>query len=73
MRAGRRAEALEQFMLAAQIDPASPTAAYNLGVALDQVGQTTAAIAQFQRALQLDPQFAPAQKELDQLQSPPKN
>ena len=54
---GRTDEAIEVATRAVEIDPISPIAHNELGLALLVDGQTDAALKQYQRALQLDPEF----------------
>jgi Tfp pilus assembly protein PilF len=45
----------------------NPQYAYNLGLALERQRQREAAVAQFRRALELDPRFAAARQRLTEL------
>lgn len=60
MREGEPQRALEEYRKAAEADPASPKARYNMGSALLQIGDREAARAEFARALDLDPEFRDA-------------
>jgi Tfp pilus assembly protein PilF len=58
VRAGRAPEALDQLLAVHR----PPTAHYNIGYLLNELGDHGAARFHFQRALELDPTFAPAQQ-----------
>jgi tetratricopeptide (TPR) repeat protein len=65
---GRYAEGAEQLRKAIEVAPAHPNvylAHYHLGVALAQMDSTSAAAAEFSLALQLKPDFGPAQEALE--------
>ncbi|MHC5109523.1 MAG: tetratricopeptide repeat protein [Planctomycetota bacterium] len=65
---GRRyAEAIPHYEVALDISPGLPGANFNLAVALEQTGQTDAAIAQYQNALQADPNDRQAAEALSRL------
>jgi tetratricopeptide (TPR) repeat protein len=49
-----------QYLAALASDPAHPTAAFNLGTALEDLGRSGDAIAAYERALEADPDFADA-------------
>jgi tetratricopeptide (TPR) repeat protein len=54
-RQGRTADALEEFSLAARLNPRSAEAELNEGTALASLGQTTAAVEHFSAALEDEP------------------
>ncbi len=56
----RTEEALEQLKMAQELDPLSLAIQTNLGTALDFAGHATEAIREFQRALEVDPNFGMA-------------
>jgi len=56
----RKDEALEQYQLAAQLDPMSPIIRVNLSQVLRDMGRHQEANDHLQRALEIDPQFKPA-------------
>jgi len=56
----RQVEALEQYQLAARLDPMSPIIQVNLSEALREMGRHQEAGDHLQRALEIDPQFMPA-------------
>ena len=57
--------AIAEFTKAVQIDPASPNAHDDLGVALFQLGDDEKAIEQFNDAIRIDPSYAGARRNLD--------
>ena len=57
----------QAFREAATRDARNAQYAYNLGLALERQQQREAAVAQFRRALELDPRFAPARQRLTEL------
>jgi tetratricopeptide (TPR) repeat protein len=56
----RHKEALQHLLRAAQLDPLSPIVRVNLAGALQTLGRFDEALAQTQRALDIDPRFLPA-------------
>ena len=66
---GQIAEALAIFRLNADAHPEAPAAQYQLGEALRYTGQTDAAVAQYRRTLELDPEHSLARSRLAQLDS----
>lgn len=69
VRAGRAPEALDQLLTVHK----PPTAHYNIGYLLTEVGDQRSAVFHFQKALEFDPNFAPARQWLATLtpQMPP--
>lgn len=57
---GKLEEGLQQFRIAAQIQPDYAENHCNLGVALAETGHLEAAIAEFSRAIKLKPNYGPA-------------
>ena len=57
----------QAFRAAATRDSRNAQYAYNLGLALERQRNRESAIAQFRRALELDPQFVPARQRLAEL------
>ena len=64
LQAKRYAEALEQFRILAQLAPRSPQGPNGEGIALVLMGKSQEAIEALKRALELDPAFWVAQREL---------
>ena len=64
---GRTEEALDHLRQAVQHDPTSVDAHYNLGLALRKQGQIDQAIASLELALKLNPGYAPAFQELENI------
>ena len=67
LRLGKLPEAEAELAEAGRLDPKSPWAPYNLALVRDKRGDRPGAIAQFRRALQVDPSFAPARSALAKL------
>jgi Flp pilus assembly protein TadD len=65
--------AAEEFTQAVRLDPASPNAHDDLGVALFQLGDDEKAIEQFNDAIRIDPTYAGARRNLDLTQAHMKN
>src|SRR6266536_5352368 len=57
---GRHEEALREAETARALDPLSPIIQTWLGLRYYMAGKPDAAIAEFRKALELDPEFAPA-------------
>ena len=57
----------QAFREAATRDARNAQYAYNLGLALERQQNRESAVAQFRRALELDPRFAPARQRLAEL------
>jgi tetratricopeptide (TPR) repeat protein len=70
-RVGAHAEAIAPFRRAVQEDSAKPQYRYNLGAALQFVGDFTGAAAEYRQALALDPQFFRAWSSLAQVARAP--
>jgi tetratricopeptide (TPR) repeat protein len=64
---GRRDEAIRTLEQAVRISPRSPVIRFNLGLQLLEAGRSAEAIAQFETALQLEPNFTPARQVLEKL------
>jgi tetratricopeptide (TPR) repeat protein len=64
---GRRDEAIRTFEQAVHQSPRSPIIRFNLALGLLEAGRSAEALAQFETALQLDPNFTPARQVLEQL------
>ena len=63
-RLGHPEEATREYLRATQLDPAYPSAHYNLGLALARQGRLPEAIAEFREALRLKPDYSAAQTNL---------
>lgn len=66
---GRKDEAIAQFEEAARLMPYEETIQHNLGSALLSVGKKDEAAKCFQTALDANPDFAPARKQLERIRS----
>jgi DNA-binding transcriptional MerR regulator len=64
---GRTLEAIEHYQLALRGGSSDPTAAFNLGTALEERRQWSQAIVAYQRAIQIDPGFGDAHFNLARL------
>jgi superkiller protein 3 len=60
---------MEQYEQALRINPDDASAHYNLGNALQQIGQLPEAIEQYQQALQIKPDYADARNNLERAQA----
>ena len=67
--AGRLTEAIDQYQAALQLRSDYANAHYNLGNTLIDLHRPAEARWHFEAALRIDPQFTPARKRLEQLQS----
>jgi tetratricopeptide (TPR) repeat protein len=65
--AGRTAEAVQHYRRSLEASRADPTAAFNLGTALEELGEWADAIAAYRRAIQADREFADAHFNLARL------
>lgn len=61
---GRREEAVHEMEIARDLDPLSPIEAVYLGMAYQTLGKNAEGVAQFKRALDLDPNFIEARLHL---------
>jgi len=61
---GRLDEAVHEMIIARDLDPLSPVEANYLGLAYQFVGKRTEALAQYKKALELDPNFVEARLHL---------
>lgn len=66
-RMGRRDEARAHYERALALDPESPDAHNNLGIALAQSGRLAEAVPEFEAALRLNPGHVNARRNLDQV------
>jgi len=64
---GRGAESIEHLRAAVRIDSTDPAAYYNLGVALIKGGRSREALPFMEKAVELRPDYLPAQKALDMI------
>jgi tetratricopeptide (TPR) repeat protein len=64
---GKASEAIAQFQIAVAALPDYAQAHCNLADALALEGNIDDALAHYRRALEIDPNFAPAQQQLEQL------
>ncbi|HEX5576564.1 MAG TPA: tetratricopeptide repeat protein, partial [Gemmatimonadales bacterium] len=64
---GMTAQAIEHYRLALQGGTGDPTAAFNLGTALEEQGDWTQALAAYRHAIQIDPNFGDAHFNLARL------
>ncbi|MFQ5937585.1 MAG: tetratricopeptide repeat protein, partial [Acidiferrobacterales bacterium] len=64
---GRVHDAESHYRQAAAVTPDNATAQFNLGVALEDLGQPDEAIRAYQQAVSLDPEFADAHYNLAHL------
>jgi tetratricopeptide (TPR) repeat protein len=64
---GRIAEAIEHYRCSLRAGSTDPTAAFNLGTALETLGRGTEAIQSYNHALKLDREFADAHFNLARL------
>lgn len=69
---GESAHAAETFTRALELDEKSAGAAFGLGTALHQLGQTTAALAAWRRALRLEPDNFIIRKQIWRIEYPEK-
>jgi tetratricopeptide (TPR) repeat protein len=68
IQSGKKEEALAQFQEAARLMPYEETIQYNLGSALLSIGEKTEAATHFQAALDANPDFSPARKQLERIE-----
>ena len=61
LKEGKLDAAVERFQSAVQLDPTNPQAYYNLARALQQKGETQAALNAYKKAKELDPRVKPLQ------------
>ena len=69
IQSGKKEEALAQFQEAARLMPYEETIQFNYGSALLSIGQKDEAAVHFQAALDANPDFVPARKQLESLSS----
>lgn len=67
MEMGRFAEAVAALKDASRLQPRLPEVHHLLGQAYERLGQRDAALAEYRRALDIDPNYLPAARHLQEL------